>query len=113
MAEELVISKSTDKTERYAVLLPQIGALVEGEEDVIANLSNITAALREAMNFFWVGFYLAKKGELVLVEASPKAYVEKARAPIMTGINWAMPAVANGKCYLQNDKAIVAVDLRG
>lgn len=54
-----------------------------------------------------------EKGELLLVEASPKAYVEKARAPIMGGINWAMPAFANGKCYLQNDKAVVAVDLRG
>ncbi len=54
-----------------------------------------------------------EKGELLLVEASPKAYVEKAKAQIMTGINWAMPAIANGKCYLQNDKAIAAVDLRG
>jgi L-methionine (R)-S-oxide reductase len=66
MAEELVISKSTDKTERYAVLLPQINALVEGEQDLIANLSNITAALKEAMNFFWVGFYLVKDNQLVL-----------------------------------------------
>jgi GAF domain-containing protein len=66
MAEELVISKSTDKTERYAVLLPQINALVEGEQDLIANLSNITAALKESMNFFWVGFYLVKDNQLVL-----------------------------------------------
>jgi L-methionine (R)-S-oxide reductase len=66
MAEELVISKSTDKTERYAVLLPQINALVEGEQDLIANLSNITAALKESMNFFWVGFYLVKDNHLVL-----------------------------------------------
>jgi GAF domain-containing protein len=66
MAEELVISKSTDKRERYAVLLPQISALVEGEQDLIANLSNIAAALKEAMKFFWVGFYFVKNDQLVL-----------------------------------------------
>ena len=66
MAEELLISTSTDKQERYATLIPQIQSLIEGEPDVIANLSNITAALRQAMGFFWVGFYLVKNNELVL-----------------------------------------------
>ncbi|HEY3429947.1 MAG TPA: GAF domain-containing protein [Cyclobacteriaceae bacterium] len=66
MAEELIISTSTDKEERYATLVPQIQALVEGEKDVIANLSNIAAALRQTMDFFWVGFYLVKNNELVL-----------------------------------------------
>ncbi|MCB0487091.1 MAG: GAF domain-containing protein [Cyclobacteriaceae bacterium] len=66
MAEELLISKSEDKGERYAALIPQIEALVAGETDVVANLSNIAAALKEAMNFFWVGFYLVKDDQLVL-----------------------------------------------
>lgn len=66
MAEELIISESVVKKERYQTLLPQIKALVEGETDVIANLSNIAAALRQTMNFFWVGFYLVKGNQLVL-----------------------------------------------
>lgn len=66
MAEELIIFTSTSKQERYETLLPQIEALVESESDVIANLANIAAALRQGMNFFWVGFYLVKDNQLVL-----------------------------------------------
>lgn len=66
MAEELLISKSTDKTERYKTLLPQIEALVMGESDLVANLSNIAAALKQTMDFFWVGFYIVKENQLVL-----------------------------------------------
>ena len=66
MAEELVISKSVNKKERYQTLLPQIKALVEGEPDQVANLSNIAAALKQTMDFFWVGFYLVKENQLVL-----------------------------------------------
>lgn len=66
MAENLVISQSTDKKEKYEVLIPQLQSLVEGEPDVVANLSNIAAALRQSMNFFWVGFYLVKGEQLVL-----------------------------------------------
>lgn len=66
MAEELFISTSTDKQERYLTLVPQIQSLVEGEKDVIANLSNIAAALKQTMDFLWVGFYIVKNNELVL-----------------------------------------------
>ena len=66
MAEELIISAAVNKKERYQMLLPQIKALVEGEPDQIANLSNIAAALKQTMNFFWVGFYLVKENQLVL-----------------------------------------------
>lgn len=66
MAENLIISVSNDKKERYEVLVPQIASLVEGEKDVVANLSNIAAALRQTMGFFWVGFYLVKDNQLVL-----------------------------------------------
>src|SRR5882762_52741 len=66
MAEELFLATSTDKAERYKTLVPQIASLVEGEKDPVANLSNVAAALRQALKFFWVGFYLVKDNELVL-----------------------------------------------
>lgn len=66
MAEQLIIATSTDKAERYKALIPQIESLVEGEKDVVANLSNTVAALRQTMNFFWVGFYIVKENQLVL-----------------------------------------------
>jgi L-methionine (R)-S-oxide reductase len=66
MAEELTISNSPNKEDRYKTLLPQIKSLVEGETDVIANLSNIAAALKQSLDFFWVGFYIKKGNQLVL-----------------------------------------------
>lgn len=66
MAEEFVIPHSTDKAERYRSLLPQLEALVAGEKDLIANLSNIAAALKQSMDFFWVGFYIVRERQLVL-----------------------------------------------
>ncbi|MCH2229395.1 MAG: GAF domain-containing protein [Crocinitomicaceae bacterium] len=65
MAESLVLI-SGDKKAAYESLIPQIKALTEGETDSIAILANVTAALKEAFNFFWVGFYLIKEDELVL-----------------------------------------------
>jgi L-methionine (R)-S-oxide reductase len=66
MAEELIISQSTDKKEKYTTLIPQVESLIDGETDLIANLSNVAAALQQTMNFFWVGFYLVKGDQLVL-----------------------------------------------
>lgn len=66
MAEELIIATSANKQERYDILIPQIQSLVEGEPDAVANLSNIAAALKQTMNFFWVGFYIVKNDQLVL-----------------------------------------------
>ncbi len=65
MAEEIIIT-SNSKEEKYCELLPQIEALLKGEEDVIANLANVCAALKYGMNFFWVGFYLVEGEQLVL-----------------------------------------------
>ncbi len=65
MSEDLII-KSGTKKEKYNSLIPQIKALVEGEPDMIANISNICSALKYGMEFFWVGFYFIKEGELVL-----------------------------------------------
>lgn len=66
MAESLAFSKTTDRKKIYDELAPQIAALVEGETDLVANLANITAALKEAFRFFWVGFYVKKENQLVL-----------------------------------------------
>lgn len=65
MAEDIQIAEGS-KTERYQSLLPQIGALTDGEPDRVANLANIAAALKEQFGWLWVGFYLVKDGELVV-----------------------------------------------
>ena len=65
MAEDLQIAKGS-KQEQYETLLPQISALLNGEPDLIANLANVAAALKEQFGWLWVGFYLVKQDELVL-----------------------------------------------
>lgn len=62
----LDISSTLSKEEKYISLLPQLKGLLEGEDDMIANFANISAALKQSFNFFWVGFYIVKKDELVL-----------------------------------------------
>jgi len=66
MAEDLNITTSTNKAEQYQSLIPQIEALLTGEPDLVANLANVCAALKEQFKWFWVGFYLVKGNELVL-----------------------------------------------
>ncbi len=66
MAEDLTITTTGTKEEQYQSLIPQIEALLSGETDFIANLANVAAALKEQFDWFWVGFYLVKEGELVL-----------------------------------------------
>ena len=67
MAEDLTILKDVGKKEKYESLLPQIEGLVFGEDNLIANLANIAAALKEGLGFFWVGFYLVDtEDELIL-----------------------------------------------
>ena len=65
MSENLLIAKGT-KEEQYASLIPQIKGLLEGETDLIANLANVVAALKEQFGWLWVGFYMVKKDELVV-----------------------------------------------
>lgn len=65
MAEDLYIDNGS-KEDKYRALLPQLEGLVSDEEDVIAKLANVAAALKETFRFFWVGFYLVKGEELVL-----------------------------------------------
>ena len=66
MSQELIINLLSSRKERYKGLLPQLKALIEPENDIIANLANICAALKQSLDFFWVGWYLVKDNELVL-----------------------------------------------
>lgn len=67
MAEQLLFSDDLqNKEDKYISLCPQVFALIEGETDLIANLANVSAALKEAFNFFWVGFYIVKNDQLIL-----------------------------------------------
>jgi L-methionine (R)-S-oxide reductase len=65
MAESLILTGTTKK-EKYESLIPQIKALIEGESDYIANISNIMSALKHGMDWFWVGVYFVKQEQLVL-----------------------------------------------
>ena len=65
MAEDLSIAQGS-KTEQYESLIPQIKGLLHGEPDLVANLANITGALKVQFGWFWIGFYLVKNNELVL-----------------------------------------------
>lgn len=65
MSDDLLIIQGT-KEQQYQALIPQISALIQGEQDLVANLANIAGALKEQFNWLWVGFYLVKQNELVL-----------------------------------------------
>ncbi len=66
MAEDLSLVQTDNKEEQYKHLIPQVKGLVEGENNLIANLANLSAAIMETFKFLWVGFYLVDKNELVL-----------------------------------------------
>ena len=65
MSEDLNIITGT-KQEQYEALLPQVVALLDGEEDIVANLANVAAALKQQFNWWWVGFYMVKNNVLVV-----------------------------------------------
>lgn len=60
MAENIAVESTLAKKEKYEALLPQIKALVQGETDLIANVANVIAALKETMGFLWIGIYFVK-----------------------------------------------------
>jgi GAF domain-containing protein len=89
MAEDLSITQGS-KTNQYQSLLPQITALITGEPDLVANLANTAAALKEQFNFFWVGFYLVKNDELVLGPfQGPVACTRIKKGRGVCGTSWA------------------------
>lgn len=90
MAEDLIIQDNLSKEEKYKALVPQIKALLEGEDDVIANLSNVAAALKSTFNFWWVGFYIVKQNELVLGPfQGPVACTRIQKSRGVCGTSWA------------------------
>ena len=89
MAEELIIP-SGSRAKVYESLIPQIEALISGETDLVANLSNVAAALKQGLDFFWVGFYLVKENELVLGPfQGPIACTRIAPGKGVCGTSWA------------------------
>ena len=89
MSEDLQIITGT-KAEQYQSLLPQIKAVVEGETDLIANLANTCACLKEQFNWLWVGFYMVKNDELVLGPfQGPLACTRIQKGKGVCGTSWA------------------------
>lgn len=66
MAEKIDVLKHASREAQYQNILPQIKALLESESDTIANFANVSAVLKEAFGFLWVGFYIVKGEQLVL-----------------------------------------------
>jgi L-methionine (R)-S-oxide reductase len=92
MAEDLQIAVGS-KEEQYQSVLPQIKALLDGEPDLIANLANVTAALKEQFGWLWVGFYLVKENELVLGPfQGPIACTRIKKGRGVCGSSWAQAA---------------------
>jgi GAF domain-containing protein len=89
MAEDLHVIQGT-KEEQYQSLLPQIKGLLEGESDLVANLANVAAALKEQFNWFWIGFYLVKNNELVVGPfQGPVACTRIKKGRGVCGTSWA------------------------
>ncbi|MGN6530686.1 MAG: GAF domain-containing protein, partial [Ginsengibacter sp.] len=89
MSEDLLVAKGT-KQQQYQSLLPQIKALISAETDLIANMANITAALKEQFNWLWVGFYIVKNEELVLGPfQGPIACTRIQKGKGVCGTSWA------------------------
>ena len=89
MSEDLKIATG-DKAEQYQTLMPQIKALIESEPDLVANLANIAAALKEQFGWFWVGFYLVKGEQLVLAPfQGPVACTRINKGRGVCGTSWA------------------------
>ena len=96
MAENLYLPKTENKEEKYKSLIPQVEALIGNEKDLIANLANTAAALHQAFDFFWVGFYIVKSDELVLAPfQGPVACTRIKRGRGVCGAAWesALPVI--------------------
>jgi L-methionine (R)-S-oxide reductase len=89
MAEDLSVTTGT-KEEQYTSLIPQIEGLLTGEPDLVANMANVAAALKEQFGWFWVGFYIVKQDELVLGPfQGPVACTRIRKGRGVCGTSWA------------------------
>ena len=90
MAEDLTIVRNASKAEQYIFLIPQLKGLLSGESDLIANLGNVAAALKEQFNWLWVGFYLVQGEQLVLGPfQGPVACTRIHKGKGVCGTSWA------------------------
>lgn len=90
MAETIYVRPEADKEEKYKELMPQLAALVGSETDEVANMANLSAALKQAFGFFWVGFYRVVGEELVLGPfQGPVACTRIRRGKGVCGTAWA------------------------
>jgi len=91
MSESIVIiEEGRPKQQKYESLLPQIQAIITGEPDMIANMANITAALKEQFNWWWTGFYIVREDQLVLGPfQGPVACTRIMRSRGVCGTAWA------------------------
>jgi GAF domain-containing protein len=97
MSEDLYIDSTLPKEEKYKALIPQLKSLVEGEEDVIANVANIIAALKYSLdNYFWVGVYFRWGNELVL-------------GPFQGPVACSRMTIPNGVCGQAADKKVTII----
>ena len=88
MAEDLILHHG-DKKAQYESLIPQIKGLMTGEPNLIANLGNIAAALKEQFNWLWVGFYWVENEELVLAPfQGPVACTRIKKGRGVCGTSW-------------------------
>jgi L-methionine (R)-S-oxide reductase len=106
MAESLTVSGTTKK-EKYESLIPQIKALVDGENDLIANLSNIISALKYGMDFFWVGIYFVKPSPVFPGSAKPELVLGPFQGPVACTRISSGKGVC-GKCW--EDKQTILVE---
>jgi L-methionine (R)-S-oxide reductase len=97
VAESFHLDQHLSKEEKYRSLLPQVEALISAETDLIANVSNLMAALKYGMGFFWVGVYLVKEGQLVL--GPFQGPVACTRIPFSKGVC--------GACYTRRETILV------
>src|SRR5690349_4907319 len=89
MAEDLIINTG-NKAEQYQSLVPQLKGLMEGETDLVANMANLVAALKEQFGWLWVGFYVVKNNELVVGPfQGPVACTRIRKGRGVCGTSWA------------------------
>ena len=106
MADDLTIVTGT-KVEIYQSLIPQIKALLDGEPDLVANLANVAAALKEQFNWLWVGFYLVKPSSANALE------VELVLGPFQGPVACTRIKKGRGVCGAawQNAKTLIVPDV--
>jgi len=99
MSEDLNIVAGT-KAEQYQSLIPQIEGLLEGEPDLVANLANIVAALKEQFGWLWIGFYLVKP-----TSANPSADKELVLGPFQGPVACTRIKKGKGVCGTSWERA--------